>query len=123
MINALYHIGTADTIQFPANPIRGNAETLTHRQVSGYDSDGDFYCYNRSNAYQHDHPLVYTNVPAAILDALLIFIQSRNGDKNTFTWYDHDAALHTVRFTTGAASYKETSPGKYRVEISLTEEL
>jgi hypothetical protein len=123
MNNALAHTPTGAIVQFPAAPLRSNSTAVDRFQASGFDSNGDFYCYNRSNAYRHDIPLVYTNVPTAVLDALLIFIQSRNGDKNTFSWYDHDAASHTVRFTTGAASYKETSPGKYRVEISVTEDL
>ena len=122
MINLFEHTPTGDLVQFPAAPLRSGSEAVRRAQVSGYDSDGYIYVYSRNNRQWHANSLIYTNVPLAVLDTLRIFVQSRNGDKLPFTWYDHLGTSHAVRFTAGALDYKETSHGKYRVEVGVTEE-
>jgi hypothetical protein len=123
MKNALYHAATSATIQFPDNPIRGNGDDLGRPQVSAQDSDGIYYAYTRGKIRTVDRSLVYTNVPYLTVEALSVFLQSRNGDRVHFVFYDHDSASHTVKFKASKLDYLETTPGKYRVSFSITEEL
>jgi hypothetical protein len=120
MINALQHIATGAIVQFPGNPLRESSETNALQQVSGFDSDGIFYLYHRNNAWRREIRLIYTQVSTAVRDTLLTFVQSRNGDKYSFTWHDHDNISHTARFTSGSITHKETGPGHHRCELSLT---
>ena len=119
MINALYHSGTDTTIQFPVPPLRSGDENLSLPQCSGRDSDGGFYSYSRSTALQYEQRLIYPQVSTAVRDALDSFVQSRNGDKNPFTWYDETGAVRTARFADGKLTSHETTPGRWRCEFTL----
>ena len=122
MINQLAHTESGVTIQFPSNPIRGNAESIERQQVSGFDSNGDYYCYERNSGYRRIMPLVYTNVPADTVRRLLLFERARSGNKDSFTWFDHDGIEHTVRFN-GELDYIETGFNRYRVSLTLSEDI
>ncbi len=123
MINRLYHAGTAAVVQFSCNPLRGCGESAHRFQSSGFDSDGAPYVYSKNRTQHRQCPQVYPHQSAAVLAAFVTFLQSRNGDKTPFTWDDHNAVAHTVRFTTGSVKYNETSPGKYRIEFQVSEDL
>lgn len=123
MTNQLYHAGTSTTVQFSCPPLRGNGDQIARHQVCAHDSGGAPYVYSKNQTLRTVRKLVYPHQSAVILAALLAFMQSRNGDKHNFTWYDHDAVSHTVQFESGNILYKETSPGRFRVELSLIEVL
>ena len=122
MINAFQHVPTGAIVQFPNPPLRGNPDEQKLRQSTGFDSDGNIYVYHRNAVKQRDVKLIFAQIGEIALDALLVFVQSRNGDKLPFNWYDHLAAVHVVRFTTGGVKFTETTFGRYRVEIQITEE-
>lgn len=119
MTNAFEHTGTAAVIQFPAPPLRDSSQSHGLQQASGYDSDGTFWCYNRTSLQTSEFALIYPQVTTAIRDDLAIFIQSRNGDKNSFIWHDENGISHTARFTAGRLQSRPTSPGKWRCEVAL----
>jgi hypothetical protein len=121
MKNAFQHTPTGALVQFAGNPLRESRESHRLQQASGFDSDGEYYCYNRHGSKQGEYYLIYTQTPLDQRDALDVFIQSRNGNKNPFTWYDENSVAHTVKFTTGHMLSRETTPGKWRVEVSVTE--
>lgn len=122
MINRFYHAATSAVVQFSCNPSRGNGEQAQRFQTSGYDSSGNTYVYSKNSVKRGLQTLVYPHQLQAVLIDLITFIQVRSGDKSSFTWYDHDAVLHTVRFSAGNLSYKQTEPGRYRIEIKISED-
>lgn len=122
MINQFYHAGSGAVVQFPHNPLRVGGDLLERRQSLAHDSDGAAYVYSKNAVKHGEYPLVYNRCSLAVLNALETFIQARNGDKVSFSWYDHNATLHTVRFTTGTLRYKQITPGSYRVEVRVSED-
>lgn len=123
MKNALKHNATGAVVQFQQNPARGNADGHSLRQVTGTDSNGDLYVYNRNRGRVQDYTLTFERCLAGTIDDLVEFIQARNGDKQAFTWYDHEGTAHTVKFAIGRVDYFETNPGKFRAEFKLTKDL
>jgi hypothetical protein len=120
MINAIDRGGFI--VQFPANPIRGNGESRQRFQTIAFDSAGAAYVYSKSATTRRTIPLVYTNVPSAVLQALLVVYAADSGAKTLRDWYDHDGILHSVRFE-GAISYTETRSGFYRVSFTFIEDI
>jgi hypothetical protein len=123
MKNLLRHVSTASDVQFEKSPSRGEAEPIEIPQASAYDSDGAFRCHTKATIKIRTIPLVFDGVLGANLATLIAFIRSRKGDRDLFSYYDQDSALHPVRFDSGRLAYRETSPGKFRVAFQLSEEL
>lgn len=119
MINALVY--NATTIQFPGSPLRETSSSGDGFQVMGRDSSGNVYIYDKSRLIRNSHPLVYTQVPLATVTALLALQDSVDGDRYLLTWYDHDAASHQVRIM--EIRFRETTSGRYRVELTLEEDV
>lgn len=121
MSGRFYHAATGFEIQFSTSPLRGSAEQIERVQSSGYDSAGIRYVYSRTAVKRRSLTLIYPQQSITVVNSLLGFVQAR-GDKDTFEWDDHNSVAHTCRFTTPHVRYTETGPGRWRVEIDITEE-
>ena len=119
-VNQFTYSGT--TVSLGQNPISESSQEGQAFQATGLDSAGSMYVYDKARIICDDFRLVYPRIPSAVLDQLLLFqTDSAQGNKNVFTFYDHEGTAHSVRMV-GDLKFREVCPGEYRVEISLEKE-
>jgi len=112
----------AQIVQFPKPPVYGDGEPPELFQVTGYDTDGSQYVYDKGWIVRTRHNPTYPNVTGAVVAATRTFLSSTvRGSYHTFTWYDHNAIARTVRLC-GKMDVTPTGPDRFHVSLPLEED-
>ncbi|MEA5113012.1 MAG: hypothetical protein VB050_03210 [Geobacteraceae bacterium] len=112
----------AQIVQFPKPPLYGDGEPQELFQVTGYDTAGSQYVYDKGWIARTHHNPTYPDVPGSIVAAARTFLSTTvRGNYQTFTWYDHNAIARTVRLN-GKMDIVPTGPDGFRISLPLEED-
>lgn len=94
---------------------------LSLDQVIGFASDGTKYIYSQSPHKKSSFALTIGPAKEPKVDEIEDFTSLLEGQKNLFTWHDHNDVSHVVRLERNGFLKTRTSHNRFLVTLDLEE--